>query len=167
MKMLIIFTVVIILIAVYVLFGRAWLKRQGWAVGIFASIEPIEIALWSKSETILWARLKVLTGIILTILTQAQVIDITPLLPFIPDQYDSLATHAWAMLPMLISLMGLADEKLRRDTTKPLSVVTLPDILPPKVADALANAEAAKVEAVEIAKVAVADGTIAAEQTKI
>jgi hypothetical protein len=133
---------VLVLIA-YVLFGRSWLKQRPWAQGFFAAIEPVEIALWSKSETILWARLKMLTGIVLTILTQAQVIDITPLLPFIPDQYDGLAVKLWAMLPMLITLMGVVDEKLRRDVTKPLEVVALPEAVLAQPAVAVQVAKAA------------------------
>lgn len=142
MKLWLILSTVFILFALYALFGREWLKQQPWAQGFLAAIEPVEIALWSKSETILWARLKMLTGIVLTILTQAQVIDITPLLPFIPDKYDALVTHAWAMLPMIISVMGMMDEKLRRDTTKPLEVVALPEavLTHPAVAAEVAKA---------------------------
>ena len=142
MKLALALAVIVALLTVYVLFGRAWLKQQSWTAGFFAAIEPIEIALWSKSETILWARLKVLTGIVLTVLTQAQVIDITPLLPFIPDQYDGIVVKAWGMLPMLISLMGLVDEKLRRDTTKPLEVVAIPEavLAQPAVAKQVAKA---------------------------
>lgn len=151
MKMFIIFTVIVVLIALYALVGRAWLKRQGWAAGFFAAIEPIEIALWSKSETILWARLKMLVGVLLTIATQAGAIDITKLLPLIPDQYDNSVIIAFNMLPMTISLLGMIDEKLRRDTTKPLEVTALPDILPPKAAAIVAQAEAAKADAVAVA----------------
>ena len=73
----------------YVLGGRAWLKSKPWAEGFFAAIEPIEILLYRKSETILWVRLKMLVGVVLTVLIYLGSLDLTPIMPFVPQQYHT------------------------------------------------------------------------------
>ncbi len=149
MKVLLFVLIVALLLAIYVAWGRKWLKTKPWADGYFRLIEPIEIFLFSKSETILWARLKQFTGVALTFLTQAGAIDITPLMPFVPDQYEGYVRAAFNCIPLVITLMGIVDEKLRRDTTKPLELVAIADKdITPAVASAIAVAEVAKVQAV-------------------
>lgn len=133
----------------YALFGRPWLKSKRWAQGFFAAVEPVEIALYRKSETILWARLKMVIGTTLAVLTTAGEIDVTPVMPLVPDAYQTAVRTAINLLPLLITLVGMIDEKMRRTTTKPLELVAVPDkSIPPAVVVALARADIAKIDAV-------------------
>lgn len=150
MKLIIAVVIIALLFGFYAAWGRDWLKRQPWAAGFFRAIEPVEIALYKKSETVLFARIKVLTGVVLTLLTQLGGADFTPVLPYIPEAYRGLAQFGINLLPMFITLVGIMDERLRNTTTKPLELVALPESkpLPPAVAEAVAVAEQAKAEAV-------------------
>lgn len=150
----ILFAVLGVVLLWYVLGGRAWLKSKPWAAGFFAAVEPIEIVLYRKSETILWARLKMLIGAVLTVLTLLGAIDLTPIMPFVPEAYREHAQALINLLPMLITLVGMADERLRNATTKPLELVAVPDQVVaanPVVAGAIAAADASKAEAVAVA----------------
>jgi len=141
----------IILLLWYALKGRAWLKTKSWANGFFAWIEPIEIVLYRKSETLLFARLKILTGIILAALTNIGTIDLTPIMPFVPEKYVGFVQAAFNLLPLTISLVGWADQRLRNTTTLPIEIVAVPDKVVaenPKVAEAVAMADSTKTEAV-------------------
>lgn len=165
MKVLLIVLVVAGLIAAYVMWGRTWLKSKSWAQGFFAWIEPVELMLWSKSETILWARLKQFTGVFLTFLTSIGAIDITPIMPFVPDEYEGILRAVFNLIPLVITLVGIVDEKLRRDTTKPLALVAIAEKdITPAVAEAIEVAEIAKVQAVAEVKVA---EVIKAEEAKV
>lgn len=151
MTILIVLAIIASLIIWYALQGRAWLKARPWAQGFFAFIEPIEIALFRKSETILFARLKMLTGLVLTLLTQIGSIDLTPIMPFVPDGYEPIVRVAFNLLPLIITLVGWMDESLRKTTTKPIELVAVPDKVvaeTPALAEAVAMAEVAKFEAV-------------------
>jgi hypothetical protein len=157
MTILIVLAVITGLLLWYALQGREWLKTKSWTQGFFEWIEPIEIALFRKSETILFARLKILTGLLLTLLTQIGSIDLTPIMPFVPDKYAPYVHVAFNLLPLVISGMGALDEKLRNGTTKPIELVAVPDKVVaenPAVAQAVAVAEVAKVEAVAVTAVA-------------
>lgn len=157
MRTILVIIIIMGIIAAWVSWGRPWLKTKPWAQEFFDKIEPIEIALWKKSEVILWARLKMLTGFVLTVLTQLQVIDITPLLPLIPDAYDAYVVMAFNSLPLVISFVGLVDEKLRRDTALPLEVVAMPAAAAtPAVTEAIAAVKDANAQAVEVVAAAVA-----------
>ncbi len=146
--------IVLFLLAVvlwYGLSGRAWLKSKRWAQPFFAWIEPIEIFLFRKSETILFARMKMLVGVTLTFLTSLGSIDLTPIMPFVPDKYAATVHAVFNLLPMIITIMGMADEKLRNSVTKPIELVAIPDKVVennPKIAEAVAMADATKTEAV-------------------
>ncbi|MGY3607686.1 MULTISPECIES: hypothetical protein [unclassified Bradyrhizobium] len=158
MNILIVLAILSALILLYAIEGRAWLKRQPWAKGFFDWIEPIEIALFKKSETILFARLLSALGIVLTFLTQVGDINLTPLMPLVPDQYQAIVTLLINCVPLAISLVGMMVEWLRKRTTKPVELVAVPETTaPPAVKAAIAQADAAKEEAVaavEEAKVA-------------
>lgn len=133
----------------YALQGREWLKSKSWAQGFFAWVEPIEILLFKKSETILFARLKVVVGAVLTLLTQIGSIDLTPIMPFVPEKYQPYVNFAINLVPLAISAMGFLDERLRYTVTKPVELVAVAEKdMPPEVADALGTADAAKVDAV-------------------
>lgn len=149
MKILIVAAVLVAILLWYALSGREWLRMKPWAQGFFAFVEPIEIVLFKKSTTILFARMKVLTGVLLTMLTQLGSIDLTPLMPYVPDKYEPYVRVAFNLLPMLITVMGMADEKLRYETTKPIELVAVAEKdMPPEVTDALIAADAAKSDAV-------------------
>ena len=153
MKTLIILAVITGLLLWYALQGREWLKSKEWSQGFFAWIEPVEIALYKKSHTILIARLKMLSGVILTTLTQIGAIDLTPIMPFVPDKYEPYVRAAFNLLPLVLTLMGAVDEKLRNATTKPIELVAIPEKTVaenPELAAVIEVAEIAKAEAVQV-----------------
>lgn len=154
MKLLSIIAIISVLFAIYVVWGRPWMRKAPWAAAFFAWIEPIEIALWWKSETVLKARAKMLLGLLLTFLTQTQTLDITPLMPLVPDAWEPTVKVIWNMIPMILTLGGWVDEKLRKDTSQPLELVALPDATvaaSPALQDIVAKAEEVKVEAAAMA----------------
>lgn len=164
MKTLIILSLITALLLWYALQGRDWLKSKSWAQPFFAWVEPVEIRLFKKSSTILFARLKMVGGVLLTYLIQASQIDWTPILPFIPEERRGLVNAAIGSLPLLLSLIGAADEKQRNATTKPIELVAVPDKIvaaSPKLQEAVAMADATKVEAVAVTAVAVAQAKAA------
>lgn len=152
MTWLVLLTLISILIALYVVWFRPWMRTTGWGVRFLNWVEPIERVLWWKSETILWARLQMVTGLLLTLLTQAGSIDITPLMPFVPDAYEPLVKVIWNALPLTITIMGWINERLRKDTTKPLEIVAMRTDAPVEVKVAAAEAELKSAEAVEAVK---------------
>lgn len=164
MTMLVILAIFTAVLLWYALQGRAWLKTKPWAQEFFALIEPAEIKLFKKSETILFARLLSFLGVVLTFLTQIGEINITPLLPFVPDKYALIVQGAYSCLPLIISLFGGMVEWLRNRTTKPLELVAVPDKVvaeSPKLTEAVAMADATKTEAVQVAVQATAEAKAA------
>lgn len=143
MKWLIGLTVVTVLIAVYVAWLRPLMRKTAWGAAFLDYIEPMERVLWWKSETILFARLKIVAGLLLTALTQMGSIDITPLMPFVPDEYEGFVKFVWNMIPLTLTVMGWVDEKLRKDTTKPLEIVAMRTDAPVEVKIAAAEADQA------------------------
>jgi hypothetical protein len=153
MKIAIALVLLIVFLIWYAVSGRTWLKSKSWAQGFFAWIEPIEIVLYKKSETILLARAKVFVGVLLTVLTYLGTIDLTPLMPFVPDKYEALVKALFNLLPLSVSLLGLIDEKLRNQTTLPVELVAVSDAkASPRVKEAIALADSTKAEAVEVVK---------------
>lgn len=153
MKFLLPIAFIVSILLVYALWGRDWLKKRSWAQGFIAWIEPIEIALFKKSPTILFARIKVLSGVLLTLLTQLGEIDITPLMPLVPDKWQGIVRVAFNMLPMVLTFMGTMDEKQRNNTTLPIEVVAVPDKVVAEngaVSLAVQAAVVAKAEAVAV-----------------
>lgn len=153
MKTLIILTAITGLLLLYALAGRAWLKSKPWAQGFFGWVEPLEILLFKKSETILFARLKMLTGLLLMLLSQIGTIDLSPLMPFVPEQYQGIVRVAFNFMPLIITAVGYMDESLRNATTKPIELVAVPEVgLTPEVKVAIAQADEAKDQAVAVVK---------------
>ena len=111
-------------VIIYVVFLRNWLKERIWAKGFFAWIEPYEIALWRKSETILWARFLIVLGLIPPILEQLGELSGSGIERFLPEKYQALWTLSFTVI-------GVVNEFLRRSTTKPLEIVALPESAPP------------------------------------
>jgi hypothetical protein len=166
MKILIILALITALLLWYALQGRDWLKSKpwAWARGFFAWIEPIEITLFKKSETILAGRTLAALGGVLTFLTQFGEIDLTPIMPFVPEKYQPFVSFAVNSTPMLITAIGWMVERLRNRTTKPIELVAVPDKVvaeSPALQEAIAMADDAKVEAVAVTAEAVAEAKAA------
>lgn len=151
--------VVVALGLLWSLWGRNWLKARGWgwSNAFFAWIEPIEIRLWKNSKTIFVARLKMLTGLLLTLGTQLGAVDITPLMPFVPDAWEPAVRIVWNFLPLTITVLGWMDESLRKQTTEPLEVVAAPEAVKAALPE-VQKMEEAKAEAVAAVEVAKAEG---------
>lgn len=143
MKALIALAVLSAIVALYVVWLRPLMKTMTWGKAFLDYVEPVERVLWWKSETILWARLKIVSGLLLTALTQAGAIDITPLMPLVPEQYRGMAQVLWNLLPLALTIMGWVDERLRKATTVPLEVVGMRTDAPPEVKIAAAEAKVA------------------------
>lgn len=150
------------LILLYALFGRQWLKRQSWTAGFFAWIEPIEIALFKKSETILVGRLLWIGSLLVTFYDMAAVflssLDLTPVTTRVFDFLHVAPDLRSVVTTAAITVIGLLINWLRKRTTKPLEVVAVAakDITP-AVAQAMVDAEVSKdvaVAAVNDAKAA-------------
>lgn len=157
MKTLATLLVIAALVAVWVVWVRPAIRDKPWAAGFFAKIEPFEIALWKKSETIFWERSKHAFAVALAVLPQIGVFDPTPFIGFIPEK------HRWwvILIPSVaLALDGLVGEMLRNRTTKPVEVVALPEDKPPEVAAAVARAEAATDRAVVAVETAKATGAV-------
>lgn len=131
MKLILPTAIIVGLIVWYALKGRAWLKTKSWAEPFFAWIEPIEIALYKKSETILMGRLIWVGGLFVTAYDSAAAflpnLDLTPVTTRIFDALHvandmrALATSAF------IAAIGLAMTWLRKRVTKPLEEVAAPE----------------------------------------
>lgn len=117
---------VVLFVVAYTL-ARPWLKTKPWAARYFEVVEVAEIAIFKKSETILFARLKIVTGVALVLLTEAGHVDITPLLPFLKEEHRAWVASALSLLPLILSALGMVDEYLRKRTTQPLADVAAKD----------------------------------------
>lgn len=139
----------------YALWGRSWLKSKTWTQGFFAWVEPIEIVLYRKSETILFARLKIVSGLLLAFLTSIGDINLAPIIPLVPAKYQPWVNGAFNLLPLAISFVGWIDEQMRKKVTLPIEVVAVPKKVieeNPKVAAAVDAAVVAKSEAIAVVK---------------
>lgn len=159
MKILIFLTVLTVLVALYVVVIRPWLRKTEWAKPFFSNpvTEWIELHLFRKSETLMWARYRMALGTTLTALQSFGAIDITPLITVLtfvlPDQYDWVAQVIATGWPMVFALAGAIAEILRRDTTKSLDLVAVPEAVKadPAMAAAEQQRETATAISVEVA----------------
>ena len=155
MKVLIVLAVITGLLLWYALQGREWLKTKSWGQRFLSWVEPAEIFIFRKSETILVARSLQGLGAILTLLTWIGQIDITPILPLVPEKYAGVVQAAFSFLPLVLNGLGAIVERLRNRTTKPIELVAVAEKdITPAVADAIVAAEATKVEAVAVVEAA-------------
>lgn len=143
---LLILAVVSVLLALWVVWLRPWLRDKPWAQSFFDAVEPIERILWWKSETLLWNRFKMLFGSVLTVLVG---IDWNSVTPLIPEKYRTLVL---ALPTIFVAIDGLIGERLRRDTTKPLEIVAMRTDAPAEVKEAAEQAAVATAEVVETVK---------------
>lgn len=154
---LFILALIVALLFIYALVVRPWLKSKPWAAGFFAKMDTIELALFQKSETILIGRLFWIGGLFVTFYDGIAVffasLDMTPITTRIldwihipPDMRGLTVTAALAAIGRLITW-------LRATTTQPLELVAVSDkdvAANPKVAEAIAMADATKAEAVNV-----------------
>jgi hypothetical protein len=151
---LLVLALIVALAFLYALVLRPWLKSKSWTEGFFAAIEPIEIALFKKSETILVGRLLWVGGLVVTfydaIAVFIQSLDITPLTTRVFDWLQIPADMRNLTASAVIGIIGLIISRLRKTTTKPLELVAVPDAkVTPAAAQAMAKAEVAKDQAVQ------------------
>jgi hypothetical protein len=140
-----------IFVAVWVLWLRPYLRDKPSAAWFFHLIEPVEIALWSKSESVLWARWLQFLGIASAGLAFAGSFDPMTLIFLVPDEWR------WILLgvpPAALFLNGVIQKMLREGTTKPLELVAVPDSAPIEVKEAVVKAEITKDDAVAAVKAA-------------
>ncbi len=155
MKFLLPIALIVAVLLVYALWLRDWLKAKPGFARFFEWVEPIELALFRKSPTILFARLKMLSGVVLMGLTQLGTINLEPIMPLVPDKYEGFVRVAFNLLPLVISAMGMMDEKLRNATTLPIELVAVKEATAPvEVKVAIAQAVEAKEQAVAVVKAA-------------
>ncbi|PAY07195.1 hypothetical protein CK489_15460 [Bradyrhizobium sp. UFLA03-84] len=138
----------------YALVLRPWLKKQSWAQRFFAWVDPIELVLFKKSETILVGRLLWLGGLVVTAYDGAATfvtsLDLTPITTRFFDWLNVPADMRGLSISAFVGIIGLLINRLRKTTTKPLELVAVPDAsLPPAAAQAVAQADAAKDAAVQ------------------
>jgi hypothetical protein len=151
MTILIILAIFTALLLWYALAGRDWLKRQPFGQTFFELVEPVELLLFKKSETILFARTLSGLGAALTMLQQVDGINLAPILPLVPEAWQGVVSFAVGCLPLLISLLGMIVEWLRNRTTKPVALVAVAEAdITPEVARVIASADAVKEKAVEV-----------------
>lgn len=146
--------VAIALVTTAVIVWTTWVRPRlcdkPWAKPFFDWIEPLEILLWRKSEAIMMARWTQLTGALLAFLISIQQIDLTWMVPFLPDKLKWLPSA----MPLLISVLGWINERQRVNTTLPIQVVEQPKNAPAVVQEAVAAAKEMRTEAVETIKAA-------------
>lgn len=133
---------------VFVVWFMPWLRKQTWAKGFFDFIEPVEIALYKKSDTILFARFNQVLGGMLSLIGVFGGIDYTMFALFIDAQYHPFLP----LIPVGLNFLGTMIEAMRNRTTKPLELVAIPESAPFEVKIAAAVAHSAKVEAVAAVK---------------
>ena len=155
MTTLLILSLITALLLWYALQGRDWLKKKSWAAGFFARIEPAEILLFRKSQTILVGRMFWLGGGLVTlydaVAVYASSLDLTPIttrvLSGVPEDMRGLVVSA------IFGLIGLMINWLRQRTTKPLETVAVKDKVIAENPEVFAAADETKAAAVEVAKV--------------
>ncbi len=135
------------IVALWVVVLRPALRDRPWMQWFFANpaVEWVEINLWRKSETILWARWFQLMGLVHTAAGYLGTIDWTVLSPIVPEKWMPFLP----MIPVVLNFIGTIAEAQRVDTTKPLAIVELPAVVSPEVAAVVETAEVAKFEAVK------------------
>jgi hypothetical protein len=128
----------VILVALYVIGGRKWLKSKPWMKWFYKLplVQWVELTFFKKSESILWGRFLQVLGYGLTFVAGLGGIDLTPMALVLPENLRWLVS----LFPMVIALAGHIQVQLRMETTMPIEQVALPDNVPPQVAEAAAVA---------------------------
>lgn len=149
--------VAIFLVAIivwYALIGRRWLKTTDIGQRLLVWVEPVEIALFKKSETLLMGRLLWVGGFLVTaydsLAVMATGMDLTPitsrLFSFVPEDLRGITVAG------TFGFVGLIISWLRKRTGKPLEVIAAPTT--PETVEAEAKVDVANAEAVVVADAA-------------
>lgn len=146
MTLLITIAVITVLLALYVVWLRPWMRNTTWGKNLLGYIEPMERLLWWKSESLLWSRFKVFLGTALTVLVG---IDWNSVSPIFPEKYRPFLV---ALPTLFVALDGLMGEPLRRDISKPLEIVAMRTDAPAEVKAAAAEVAVKSAEVVEAVK---------------
>lgn len=146
MKLLIAIAFITVLLALYVVWLRPWMRNTTWGKNLLSYIEPMERMLWWKSESLLWSRFKIFLGTTLTVLVG---IDWNSVSPIFPEKYRPILV---ALPTLFVALDGLMGEPLRRDISKPLELVAMRTDAPPEVKAAAAEVAKKSKEVVEAVK---------------
>lgn len=154
---LLVLALIAALLFIYALVLRPWLKNQPWAQGFFAYIDRVELALFKKSETVLVGRLLWLGSGIVTLYDMAGVffssLDLTPIQTRVFDALHVPQDLRGTVLSAFVASLGLIIVYLRKQVSKPLELVAVSDkdvAANPRVAEAIAMADATKAEAVNV-----------------
>jgi hypothetical protein len=140
---------------IYALVLRPWLKKQAWALGFFAWIDPIELALFKKSETILVGRLLWVSSLLVTGYDAAAAfipnLDLTPITTRLFDWLNVPPDMRGLSISAFVGIIGLMINRLRKQVTKPLDLVAVSDAkVTTAGAAAMAQADAANNQAVQV-----------------
>jgi hypothetical protein len=156
---LLVVALIVALLFIYALVLRPWLKIQPWASGFFAAVDRVELALFKKSETVLVGRLLWLGSGIVTLYDMAGVffssLDLTPIQTRVFDALHVPQDLRGTVLSAFVAALGFMMVYLRKQVSKPLELVAVSDkdvANNPKVAEAIAMADATKAEAVSVVK---------------
>lgn len=154
---IIILCLIVAFLFVYAIVLRPWLQKQPWAVKFFAWIDPLELALFKKSEQVLAGRLVWLGGLIVTAYDAVGAywsnLDFTPITTRVLDFLHVPPDLRGLTLSAFVTALGLMIVNLRKKVTKPLELVAVSDkdvAANPKVAEAIAMADKTKTEAVNV-----------------
>lgn len=148
MKWLFASAVLTALVMAYATVVRPWMRNTTWGCDVLKAIEPFERWVYLKSETLLVARWHQFVGVVLSVVGFLGGIDWSLVALLTPDWIDPYLPA----MPLILNVIGTVFEALRRDSTKPIEVVALPQDKPPEVAAAVEKLELAKKEAVAAAE---------------
>lgn len=154
---IIILCLIVAVLFLYAIVIRPWLKNQPWAVRFFAWIDPLELALFKKSEQVLAGRLLWLGGLIVgaydAVGAYFSSLDFTPLTTRVFDWLHIPQDMRGLTLSAFVTALGLMIVNLRKKVTKPLELVAVSDkqvAENPHIAEAIAMADSTKAEAVQV-----------------
>lgn len=149
--------IIVCLIVLYALVGREWLKTKPWGQRFLAWVEPVELALFKKSETILMGRLLWVGSLFVTfydgIAVFATSLDLTPITTRVMDALHIAQDFRGLVVTAFIAIIGRIITWLRDRTTKPIELVAVSDsTVTPAQTAAIATADVAKDQAVAAVK---------------
>jgi len=149
--------IIICLLVLYALVGRQWLKTKPLGQRFLAWVEPVELLLFKKSETILMGRLLWVGSLFVSlydgIAVFASSLDLTPITTRIMDFLHIPQDLRGLTVSGFLMAIGLMINNLRKKVTKPIELVAVSDsAVTPVQATAMAQADAAKDEAVAAVK---------------
>lgn len=149
--------ILVCLIVLYAMWLRPKLKTTAWGARFLAWVEPVEVTLFKKSETILMGRLLWVGGLFVSlydgIATFAHSLDMTPLTTRILDLFHVPQDLRGLTVSGFLMAIGLMINNLRSKITKPLSLVEVPESkITSEQAAAIERADVVTAEAVQTVK---------------